>query len=278
MIAALLVMAAAVSPQGNRIELLIAQPAKVARKADDPPEKVDALAYCTADKRWCAQLSHDIDLDWVRLQIFDGTKDAASSTFAKLPVGSLANEMGAPTLRIWPRVIREAIPIENGEPDGESISVGVLASSSTMYSGGGASSDWLTLYRFQGSRYGDAKGEEVLGVPWRGSKLIRACFSEKDMEDRRGACHDDYQFEATLTVDPGHKTTPPRLIYNAVATNTPGSSRLDADNSGTKLSAADLATATDKTCTYRRIIGFNPATLHYEFDRPGPDCSDYTVP
>ena len=278
MIAALLLVATTAAPSGNRIEPLIAQPAKVAHKADDPPEKVDPLAYCTADKRWCAQLSHDVDQDSVRLNIFDGTTDSDRRTTTRLPLSAMANEMGAPTLKIWPSIIREAITIENGTPDGESISVGVMASTSTMYSGGGGSADWLTLYRFEGSRYGDPKGEEVLGVPWRGSKLIRACFSEQDYADRRGACHDDYQFQAKLSIDPAQKSAPPRLIYKTVATSTPRRSRLDADNSGTKLSKADLATATDATCTYRRMIGFNPATLHYEFDRPGPDCSDFTVP
>jgi hypothetical protein len=278
MIASLVLMAAAASQTGNRIESLIAQPAKVIPKADDTPEKVDSQSYCTSDKRWCAQLSHDVDLDSVRLHVFDGTKDTDNRTFAKLPVSELANEMGGPTLKIWPSIIREAIPVENGQPDGESISVGVVSSTSTMYSGGGGSADWLTLYRFQGSRYGEPKGDEVLGIPWRGSKLIRACFSEKDMEDRRGACHDDYQFEARLTVDPQSKSSPPQLIYKTMATSTPGSSRLDTDNSGTKLTEADLATATDKSCSYRRVIAFNPATQHYEFDRPGPDCSDYTVP
>jgi hypothetical protein len=276
MITALLLLTVAAS--GNRIEPLIAQPAKSTRKADDPPERVDSVAYCTADKRWCAQLSHDVDLDSVRLQVFDGTKAAERRTFAKLHISEMANEMGAPTLTIWPSIIREVIPIDNGQPDGESVSVGVIASTRTMYSGGGGSADWLTLYRFQGSRYGDPKGDDVLGVPWRGSKLIRACFSEKDMEDRLGACHDDYQFDASQTVDSRYKSNPPRLIYKTVATNSPGSSSLDADNSGKKLRLADLATATDKICTYRRVVAFNPATLHYEFDRPGPDCSDYTVP
>jgi hypothetical protein len=278
MIAALLLMATTALPSGNRIEPLIAQPAKVAHKADGPPEKVDPLAYCTKDKRWCAQLSHDVDQDSVRLNIFDGNKGSDRQTTTRLPVSAAATEMGAPDLRIWPSIVREAIPVENGTPGGESISIGVLASTSTMYSGGGGSANWLTLYRFQGSNYGGSKGEEVLGVPWRGSKLIRACFSEKDMADRRGACHDDYQFEATLMVDPKYQNSPPRLIYKTLATSNPGSSRLDADNNGTTLSRADLATATDKTCTYQRIIRFNPATLHYEFDRPGPDCSDFTVP
>jgi hypothetical protein len=275
---ALLLATTAVPPTSNRIEPLIAQPAKSTRKADDPQEKVDATTYCTADKRWCAELSHDVDLDSVRLQIFDGTKAADRRAIARLLVSELANEMGAPILEIWPSIIREAIPVDNGQPDGESISVGVIALTRTMYSGGGGSADWLTLYRFQGSRYDSAKGDKVLGIPWNGSKLIRSCFSEKDMEDRLGACHNDYQFNATLTVDPRYTSSPPRLIYKTLATNFPGSSRPNADSGGRKLRRADLFSATDKTCTYRRVVAFNPATRYYEFDRPGPDCSDYTVP
>jgi hypothetical protein len=278
MIATLFLMAASAPSTVNRIEPLIAQPAKVARKADDPPEPADPLAYCTVDKHWCAQLSRDVDLDTVTLLVFDGTQPEDGRDTARYPIAVDVSAMGAPTMRLWPMMIREAIKTENGEAEPENASIGVIQSSSSMYSGGGGHAEWLSLFRLQGVRDGKPIVDAVLGVPLSGNILIRACFSEKDYADRSGACHDEYNFDAALIVDPRSKTAPPRLVYRTIATNTPGASSRSTDNSGLRFSKADLKPTTDKICTYRRFVNFNPATRHYEFDRPGPDCSEYTVP
>ena len=147
-----------------------------------------------------------------------------------------------------------------------------------MYSGGGGQASWLSLYRFPANRYGDPMMSEVLGVPIDASIMIRACFAEKDMALRRGACHDLYDFDATLTLGITAIGAPPVLIYQTKATAEPGNSRRSGDNSGTQLSAADILLRTDARCSYRRELTMNPVTGRYEFDRPGPDCSEYTVP
>jgi hypothetical protein len=149
---------------------------------------------------------------------------------------------------------------------------------STMYSGGGGQAERLTLYRLQPSGYGKPPIGDVLSVPLTGRLMIRACFSEKDYEYRRGACHDSYDFDATLTLAPKGGENPPRLVYRTKAVSTPGGSRRANDNSGKRLAKNELTPRIDPECSYRRVVTFNPVTERYEFDRPGPDCSDYTVP
>src|SRR3546814_5831390 len=69
-----------------------------------------------------------------------------------------------------------------------------------MYSGGGGSASQLHLLELDGAPAAPALGGEVLVVPWEASLMIRACFSEEDMKDRLEACHDEYDFGATLAV------------------------------------------------------------------------------
>jgi len=108
--------------------------------------------------------------------------------------------------------------------------------------------------------------------------MIRACFSEKDMKDRLEACHDEYDFGATLAAAPAGADAFPTLSYRAVATAFPRTSRRSTDNSEKPLERADLVRAQDPACTYDRILRYDPATARYEMDRPAPDCSDYTTP
>jgi hypothetical protein len=267
------------------MEELVEQPA--ANKAEVPPTASPEL-QCTTDKRWCMELSRDVDLNTVELHIFDGRKpptdEGEATDIWTYPIGDVPNDMGfdRASLSLWPQIIRETSPEapRTGEEQGETISIGILSSSSTMYSGGGGQADFLTLYRFQHSPYGQPLMAQVLGVPIHGSIMIRACFSEEDFENRRGACHDLYDFDATLTINPkGGTARPPSLVYATKAVSTPGNSRRSDDNSsGKKLSAKDILPRTDAVCTYRRAVRYNPVTARYEFDRPGPDCSEYTVP
>jgi hypothetical protein len=277
-------LTASAVPPATRMEVLVDQ-TKARAKPDDalPPE-----LSCTRDKRWCLELSRDVDANTYALNIFDGRKprtaDGKAQDVQSYPVGSAPDEAGFERegLRLWPQIIREtsAETPRDGEERGETISIGLLASSSTMYSGGGAQADRLRLLRFAYSPYGAAQMQEMLDVPYRGRIMIRACFADADFEKRGGACHDLYDFDATLVLDPQRaKNTPPRLIFQTKAVATPGTSRRSNDNStGKKLSPRDVLPALDSECTYRRVVAYNPATLRYEFDRPAPDCSDYTVP
>jgi hypothetical protein len=180
----------------------------------------------------------------------------------------------AETVALWPMLIRGKD--EGGAPR---YLVGVLSGQTSMYSGGGGSASQLHLLEL-GAAPGAARlGGEAIELPWEGSLMIRACFSEADMKDRMEACHDEYEFGAGLTAaaSPGDAIFP-TLGYRSVATAFPRTSRRSDDNSGTKLKRADLVRAEDPACTYDRVLRYDAATAHYELDRPLPDCSDYTVP
>jgi hypothetical protein len=275
----------------TRIEPLTSQSTAVqssAVQSDDPPN-VNSDTQCTADKRWCLQLSQDVDLNTASVNVYDGRKPLDENGKAKdvwsYSVGDSPNTPGgfdSASLKLWPQIIREpsSEPAREGEEAGETVSIGILSMFSTMYSGGGAHSERLALYRFEHSPYGKPVQQEMLDVPWNAAVMIRACFSEADMENRNGACHDLYDFDATLKLDSAYpKDSPPRLIYQTKAIATPGNSRRSEDNSsGKKLSDKDILPRTDDECTYTRGVRYNPVTMRYEFDRPGPDCSEYTVP
>lgn len=175
------------------------------------------------------------------------------------------------SVELWPRLIRA-----RDNPD--RYLVGILTGQTSMYSGGGGSASELHLIELDGAPAAPRLGGEALVVPWTGSVLIRACFSEKDMKDRLEACHDDYEFGAAFAVAPGSAAVFPTLSYRAVATAFPRTSRRSEDNSATRLKSADLVRARDPACTYDRVLRYDPAASRYEPDRPLPDCSDYTTP
>ncbi len=274
----------------TRIEPLTTQvEAQSTPAQSDEPPNVNPELQCTADKRWCLQLSQDVDLNTISVSVYDGRKPLDENGKAKdawiYPIDAGPNARGGfdnARVNLWPQIIREpsSQPAREGEEAGESISIGVLSFNNTMYSGGGAHSEQLELYRLEHSPYGQPEIQEMLDVPWNAAVMIRACFSEADMKNRNGACHDMYDFDAALTLDSAYpKDSPPRLIYETKAVATPGNSRRSEDNSsGKKLSDKDILPRADDECTYIRKIAYNPVTARYEFDRPGPDCSEYSVP
>lgn len=181
------------------------------------------------------------------------------------------------TLDLWPNLIAVPSP-EGAAPDARQYLMGILVGMSTMYSGGGGNGSRLHLLRLDTTPSNARLGGEVLDIVWDSSLMIRACFSEQDMKDRREACHDDYNFTGTLSAGPAETGELPVLIYRAVATAYPRTSRRSADNSGQRLKAGDLVHEKDPLCSYERTLRYNPATSRYEMDRPAPDCSDYTTP
>lgn len=181
------------------------------------------------------------------------------------------------TLGLWPYLI--AVPRSGDSPaDTRRYLMGIIAGVSAPYSGGGGAGSRLRLLRLDVTPSDTRLGAEVLDVEWDSSLMIRACFSEQDMEDRLGACHDEYDFKGSLTAAPDDGGELPPLVYRSVATAYPQTSRRSEDNSGRKLKRSDLTHWRDTRCSYERTLRYNPATARYEMDRPAPDCSDYTTP
>lgn len=181
------------------------------------------------------------------------------------------------TLSLWPHLI--AVPSAGGaEAGSRQYLMGVVVGTSTMYSGGGGHGSRLHLLRLDTTPSNTRLGDEVLDVVWDSTLMIRACFSEQDMKDRREACHDEYSFTGALAAGPTEAGELPALTYRSVATTYPRPSRRSEDNSELRLEAADLVHAKDPECSYERTLRYNPATSRYEMNRPAPDCSDYTTP
>lgn len=181
------------------------------------------------------------------------------------------------SLSLWPHLI--AVPSPGGAETGSrQYLMGIVVGTSTMYSGGGGNGSRLHLLRLDTLPSNTRLGDEVLDVVWDSSLMIRACFSEKDMKDRREACHDESSFTGSLAAGPAEPGELPALTYRSVATAYPKGSRRSGDNSGLRLKASDLVHEKDPECSYERTLRYNPATSRYEMDRPAPECSDYTTP
>lgn len=218
---------------------------------------------CTADRHLCAQLSRDVDANIWSVHL---TTSPGAPAISKALPGGVNGEAGQ---ALWPFVILEA--------DGEHALIGVTSEETTGYSGGGASATSLSLYRVTLGAH-PAFGEAVT-LPVRGSALIRACFSEKHHAQRAGACHDDYQFAATVTLDPAVASGPPKLTYMTEAHSFPGKvSRFEDSLAKPRLCPGDLVWARDTQCSYRRYLVLDPDTGSYAPDAPLPDCEGYTVP
>lgn len=197
----------------------------------------------------------------VSLQVPGGQGDPAHTPYriAGLPSADASAQL-------WPMLIR----FDGG------ILPGVQAQQRTMYSGGGASATTLHLIAF-------VPGQppfEVLGVPHSGSATIRACFSERHMKQRAGACHDEYSFDASLALT-GESAAGgmPVLRYRSKATSFPGRVSRSKDSLAARpLRQRDLVTVTDPQCSYQRLYRFAPQARAYVPETPVPDCSNYTVP
>lgn len=166
---------------------------------------------------------------------------------------------------LWPRLIR----FEGG------VLAGVQTHERAAYSGGGASATTLHLIAFVPGQ----PPVEVLSVPHSGSASIRACFSERDMKQRAGACHDEYTFDASLALAGASAAGMPVLRYRSKATSFPGRVSRSRDSLAARpLRQRDIKTVTDPQCSYQRVYRFDPQTRAYVPDAPVPDCSNYTVP
>ena len=88
------------------------------------------------------------------------------------------------SLDLWPYLI--AVPSQGeASADTRQYLMGVVVSYTTMYSGGGGNGGRLHLLRLDTTPSNMRIGDEVLDIVWDSSLMIRACFSEQDMKDRR---------------------------------------------------------------------------------------------
>ncbi|MDP4073701.1 hypothetical protein [Acidovorax sp. A1169] len=200
------------------------------------------------------------------LQLPGGPRDAVPAAQTAYRMAGVPIAGDSVSMAPWPQLIR----FEGG------VLAGVLVQERSMYSGGGASATTLHLIAF-------VPGQppfEVLGVPHSGSATIRACFSERHMKQRAGACHDEYSFDASLALT-GESAAGgmPVLRYRSKATSFPGPVSRSKDSLAARpLRQRDLVTVTDPQCSYQRLYRFAPQARAYVPETPVPDCSNYTVP
>lgn len=220
----------------------------------------EAIPACTADRRWCALIEADGAQDNPVAHLYDGLPDGRAPTASHRLESEGAEGVWTPGV-----ILRK-------EGD-DTIILGADMGLQAMYSGGGGMSSSRTLIAF---KPGEAP-REILTVPMSGSLMIRACFGERDMKQRAGACHDEYEFDADLKVE--DDAFPPRLTYASTAATFPGRVSRDEDSlAKPPLKPADLVRAVDAECTVQRVFTFDPTTKAYVADAPLPDCSAYTVP
>ncbi|WP_157098587.1 hypothetical protein [Novosphingobium rosa] len=215
---------------------------------------VDA-PFCSADGEICVS----------------ATKEGAFAVTSKgQPLGAWSEDQDESSVEPLPMLLRLK---------GGAVLIGIGAAQHQMYSGGNAD---VEAQRLMLLRPGSAP-RAVLEAPYRSDISIRACFSEKDMKRRAGACHDDYALTGDLSVAPDAGDLPdlllPDLLLNVRATTFPRGVSRDADSLALPaLTRRDLVTSEDKACTYRRAFHFDAAAGAYRPDAPLPACGQYTTP
>ncbi|MDQ1081494.1 hypothetical protein [Pseudoroseomonas cervicalis] len=221
---------------------------------------------CTRDGRWCVTLSEPDEAGEVRPVLQQAGPGAAGE--AAPPAPEAESGFGEPSYTPWPALILLA--------EGGALA-GVQREERSAYSGGGGSGSTLLLFHIPAG--GSAGPKPVLEVPLRGALLIRACFDERDQRRRRGACHDEYGFSATLSLAPGRSEGRPALRYSSEAWAFPRGVSREADSTAMRpLRQADLVRERDARCSVTRQFRYEAASGAYRPDTPLPDCSAYTVP
>jgi hypothetical protein len=217
--------------------------------ADEAGNRMEALTqtgtrWCAADNAWC------VEADDTGARAINGATTIA-----------LGTERG---VDVWSNVIRNA--------DG-SVVVGVVRTQNQMYSGGGAEASELALYSIAN---GVAQAAGTL--PHGAAISTRACFDEEDTRNRRGACHDEYDFATRISLNEGAASGPAQILLETAASTFPGRvSRTEDSTEAPPLQESDLVRWVDAACSYRRTY-IKGADGRYAPDQPLPDCSQYLEP
>lgn len=215
---------------------------------------------CTSDRAWCVKKNAGENV----LDVYKAGQFAAHPV-ASVPMpkgGDIGEIEGSP----WGAIIRL------GPPEQGVALVGVTLTERQMYSGGGASVDRLALYEIHEGR----PPLKAIELPLSSSIMIRACFTPQDQRARRDACHDEYDYSATLSPLP---QDPSRLLYRSRAETFPGKvSRGEDSTAKTALRKQDLRHVVDPACSVTRVLTRNPATGALTWDKPLPPCQDFLEP
>jgi len=254
---------------GNRLEPLLLQ------NADSPDGDG---RYCTADDQWCVRALPAAEAQQpATLEVAERVAAGTEPRLRHVPIA--VGDDGA--LDVWPFIVRlagAAGPQGPGAPAEtlQDVLVGGLVEARAMYSGGGASASTLQLARIRHLDDGVQVDADVLSVVLSANKMIRACFSERDFDQRAGACHDEYSFDGQLALAIEGQDTPV-LRYQTEASNYPAgvSPQRDSLAKG-RLKKKDLRTEQDAECSYTRTFRFTSGV--YQPDQPLPECSGYTEP
>jgi hypothetical protein len=215
--------------------------------ADQAGNRMEALTqngarWCTDDNAWCVE---------------------ANEGGARAINGAATTALGNP-LDVWPNIIRNA--------DG-SVVVGLIRAEQQMYSGGGGNTAEVILYGLANGAASPAGS-----LPYAASKMIRACFDEDDQVNRRGACHDEYEFATRISLNESAASGPAQIFLETVATTYPGQIDINSDSTAAPpLQQSELVRWVDRACTYRRTY-IRGADGAYAPDQPLPDCSQYLEP
>ncbi|MGR2662410.1 hypothetical protein ACUXVY_12530 [Chromobacterium haemolyticum] len=260
------------------------QPAAAARPADvdlagnsiktltleSRPESAESEQGCTPDRQLCLELVAQTKDAPPMLKVRPTANQSAGAQLELRDLQTDALWDNRRGLALWPYVVRLAA-------SDQGILVGVSEDVSTMYSGGGGSFSMLHLLQVYPKGAG-FEMREVLALPLASSLMIRACFSERDYADRRGACHDEYRFSSNIKLDKDVTAGFPRLIYRTRATSFPGPASRSRDSLGKRLRKKDIATVVDQACTFQRLLTRRPDSGAYTPDKPIPACEEYLEP
>jgi hypothetical protein len=239
---------------------------------------VDGRA-CLPDDDVCLTVAADAERGPGAYRVVLSSRGESDGWAEFRPLPCVVGEKQSP--EIWPYMIPTLETVgTTGDSGGKAYLFGVLLKRSQGYSGGGADVSRLCLSSMGFAPHAFILGPELANLPWRSSLMIRACFDDADRKKRRGACHDEYEFGASLMLAPdGDGGDLPALVYRTQATAYPQTARRGEDSSAAPaLKPSDLSLWRDPECSYSRTLRFNPATERYEMDRPAPDCQAYTAP
>lgn len=225
--------------------------------ADQAGNRMEALTntnerWCTGDGVWCAVN------DGAGVEVLKSDNSVGRISVAESEEGAAWDS--------WPVIVRVG-------RDDNSVLVGIVQTTTQMYSGGGGESSQLVLYSVSGGA-----ANEAVRLPLGASSMIRACFDEDDQTQRAGACHDEYRFVTRISLDESVAEGAPKIVLETAAGSYPGRVTRGADSlEAPPLTQADLVWTQDETCSYRRTYARGADGL-YVPDQPLPACADYLEP